>query len=92
MKFECPHCGKATISVNDKLRLDPRHKIKCKECGGYINIPYYVLLIFVTVMFTVGYLMKIILEIEWIYITFTLSGIAVLYELIVVFCVPIIKK
>lgn len=92
MKFECPHCGKATISVNDKLRLDPRHKIKCKECGGYINIPYFVMLIFAVIIFSVGYVMKINLAFDWLYVIFTLTGIGVIYELIVVFCVPIIKK
>lgn len=92
MRFKCPHCGKETISVLDKIRIDPRHRIKCKECGRYINIPYYVLLIFAAIVFTVAYLMKVKLRTDWKYIAAALIGIAVMYKLIVIFCVPIIKK
>ncbi len=92
MRFRCPYCGEDTISVYDKIRLNPRHKIKCNGCGGYINIPYYILLLFGIIIFVVIYVMGIVLSLDRIYVIVTLVSVTIVYELIVIFYVPIIKK
>jgi rRNA maturation protein Nop10 len=92
LRFKCPHCGKETISVYDKLRFNPRVKIKCQECGGYVNIPFYVSLIDITVMLLVVFGMKGALKIEWIFVIIALVSYLVISTLIVVFYVPIVKK
>lgn len=39
---KCPHCGKFTISLWQKMSLvDYRYTYTCKECGGTIQLPVW---------------------------------------------------
>ncbi|SNS77422.1 hypothetical protein SAMN05446037_102061 [Anaerovirgula multivorans] len=92
MMFKCPHCDKKTISLWKKLFLDPRYKYECKECGGYINIPYYTLIVFGVISLIIVYIISVVLNKGWIYTLFILALVAIIYEVIVLLFVPIIKK
>jgi hypothetical protein len=92
MRFKCPHCGKNSISVYDKIRFDPRCKCKCSECGGNINIPHYVFFTYVISLGSMCYIMRIIYNISWLYIIFAIVGMYIIYCIILILYVPIIKK
>jgi transposase-like protein len=62
--YKCPHCGKKSIPLWKKLIMDPRYNYKCKECGGYINTPYYYLVLISVVTLIVLYLSKEVLYLK----------------------------
>lgn len=90
--LRCPHCGKKTISIWEKMFLNPRYNYKCKECGKYINIPYYTIIIFGIISLVIIYLVLVLLKKEWDFLILILIPLVIIYKLIVLFYVPIIKK
>ena len=43
-KLECPHCGKAGISLMRKMRLGPVVPATCRACGKKVGVPWTAML------------------------------------------------
>ena len=43
-KLECPHCGKAGISLMRKMCLGPSVPATCKACGKKVGVPWAAML------------------------------------------------
>jgi len=77
----CPNCGKYCITYWQKIKLvDYRFSNECKECGGYIKLPFWhiplylaevVLIFYVMVKFKLNAWESVVFGIlSWLFINF----------------------
>jgi len=89
--YKCPHCSEKSISIIGKATMNIKYRSKCKVCRMYYGPPYRysaLLLLFICVIFTIVYILKIE---SWVKVGISIVLVAIYYAFNIL-VMPIVKK